>query len=154
MTVFAVYCPKKRDPLDAPEALRFVPERPSFWALIVPPVWLVLRGVWLGLLFWLAASAALFALTRGLPPGLTSMLQVLFAVWFAFSARDIEQVSLSLLGWRCLGVVEAPNRAAAERRWFEAAVAPVPVEVNEPFGGDRRIPAGVIGFEGFGEGRR
>ena len=35
MAMFAVYCPPDVAPTEAPEALRFVPERPSLWAFLV-----------------------------------------------------------------------------------------------------------------------
>jgi hypothetical protein len=151
MAIYAVYSPKGVTPVDAPEKLRFVPERPSLWAFVVPPVWLLARRLWLGFALWLVAVVALSLATRGMVDDPAGLIWLAFWLWFAFAARDIEQASLTRAGWRLIDLVEAPTVSAAERRHFdrayadrigaEAPVGPAPV---------RRPAAGVIGFEAFG----
>ena len=150
MAIYAVYCPPGTTPTETPEALRFVPERPSFWAFVLPPIWLLAHRLWFGLLFWLVAVAALAWLYGLMPAAPATFVMLLFWLWFAFAARDIEQATLARAGWTLAGLVEAPNRDAAERRFFEAAA-----DVPPPHGpvGLARPAAPIVGFEGFG-GRR
>lgn len=153
MTMFAVYCPPGATPEEAPEALRFVAERPSLWAFLAPPLWLLARRLWLGLAFWLVGAAAVWALTRGLAPEPRGVIRALAWLWFAFAARDIEQSSLARAGWALAALVDAPSRAAAEIRFFDRAVAApaASAERRAATGGGR---GGVIGFEAFGDTRR
>lgn len=151
MTIYAVYCPKKRAPVDVPERLRFIPERPSFWAFVVPPLWLLLRRAWLGLVLWLLAVIALAVVTQGMADDVAGPIWLAFWVWFAVSARDLQQAELTGTGWALVDVVEAPTRAAAERRYFDRAFAAIPVPAEVGPAPVRRPAAGVIGFEGFEE---
>lgn len=155
MAMFAVYCPPDVAPADAPEALRFVAERPSLWAFLVPPLWLAARRLWVGLIIWFAAAAALWAVTRGLDPAPAGIVRALGWLWFAAAARDIEQAALDRAGWTLIAVVNAPSRAAAEIRYFTTALAAAAPAAAAPTGGRRPVAgAGVVGFEGFGGASR
>lgn len=153
MATYAVYCPKGIDPAEAPEKLRFVPERPSLWALLVPPLWLICRRLWLGLAFWLIAVVALAVVTRGMADDPAGLIWLVFWLWFAFAARDIEQGSLTRTGWRLIDLVEAPTLAAAEHRHFDRAYAAPRAAATVPAPA-RHAPTGVIGFEAFGGAQR
>ena len=162
MVLYAVYSPKGLEPDDAPEALRFVPERASLWALLVPPLLLVLRRMWLALVFWLAAFLAVTAVAMLLAPEVAGLCYLLFWIWFALSARDLEQASLTRAGWRLEAVVEGHNVGSAERRFFERLAAPppgpfpAPPRGREPFGrpGGGPGPGSIVGFEAFGGAAR
>lgn len=155
MAMFAVYCPPDVAPTEAPEALRFVPERPSLWAFLVPPLWLAMRRLWVGLIVWLAAAVALWAVTRGLDPAPAGIVCALAWLWFAAAARDIEQAALDRAGWTLVAVVNAPSRAVAEIRYFTAAVVDAAPAATTPHPGRRPVlGAGVVGFEAFGGAQR
>jgi hypothetical protein len=160
MTTYAVYCPKDAAPEETPERLAFIRQRMSFWALVLPPVWIVARGLWLTLIFWLAAASAIIALMAKLNPGLAPPAFILFALWFALSARDFEEATFIRRGWRLVGLVEARGLREAEARFFADLVEDAP-PAAPPAGGtsDRaglctapRVAAGtIVGFEGFGK---
>lgn len=155
MAMYAVYCPPDVAPTEAPEALRFVPERPSLWALLVPPLWLVAHRLWVGLAVWLATVVALWAVTRGLDPTPAFLVRALAWLWFAVAARDIEQAALDRAGWTLVAVIHAPSRAAAEMRYFATALIDAAPAAATPHPGRRPVAgAGVVGFEAFGGARR
>lgn len=155
MAMYAVYCPPDVAPTDAPDALRFVAERPSLWALLVPPLWLMAHRLWAGLIVWLAAAAALWAVTRGLDPAPAGIIRALGWLWFAAAARDIEQATLDRAGWTLVAIVSARSRAAAEIRYFTTAAVDMAPVTPGPSSGRRPVAgAGVVGFEAFGGARR
>ncbi|MBP0650914.1 hypothetical protein J8J40_28080, partial [Mycobacterium tuberculosis] len=67
---------------------------------------------------------------------------------------------LSRAGWTLEALVDGPNRAVAEQRFFQdyaqdyamalAAPVPAPARTADPAGGRRPGAAPVIGFERFG----
>lgn len=109
----------KGAPLDG-EGLDFVHEGFSWPAFIAPLVWLVYERLWLALLLYLLASAglAVAGVAAGLDRNGLLVLNIAFQLAFAFEANDIRRWTLSLRGYRQIGLVAGRNLVEAEREFF------------------------------------
>ena len=90
MTVYSIFekpqekAAKNRAPLLVPPVT--VPERFSWTAAIVPPLFAVLNGLWLLLIFWIALVAGLAYVSRVIGDDAAFWLYVLVAVFMGFEA--------------------------------------------------------------------
>jgi hypothetical protein len=140
MAVFTVHepRPRKSESVAAPERYRFVRDGFHFWAFLLGPLWMLWHGLWLVLLIYLvgtaAIQAALFAL--GMSGAVKFAVGFLIAVLVGCEAGTLWRWSLRR--WTNVGVVVAPTREEAERRFFSSwdsgatlptPVAPLPPEV-------------------------
>ncbi len=102
------------------EGLDFVHEGFSWPAFIVPLVWLVYERLWLALILYVVAGTALAV--AGAAAGLDAtgllVLNTAFQLAFAFEANDIRRWTLSLRGYRQIGLVAGRNLVEAEREFF------------------------------------
>lgn len=157
MTIYTVHAPPDAEvSAETAQRIRFVKEGFSFWALVLPAVWLLFNRLWLAFLGWLAVIVALQVAGRWVGEVETGVVAFVFGVWFAVEARDIQRWTLARRGWRLLGVVESSDRDTAERRFFEAwlgaeappapaePVPPKPPAAAQP--APRPAPSGVIGL--------
>ena len=119
-------------------------------SLFVPLFWLLFRRQWLGLLAYLAATAALGGLgsALGLPAAAQTLALLVFAVLVAVSANDWRRWRLQAAGYGLIDVVSGRDLTEAERRLFRrlaaAAAAPLPagdaaVRPASPAAGRRRV---------------
>jgi hypothetical protein len=110
--------------------LRLVRDGFSLFALILPLIWLLWNRLWLILLAWIAAVIGIEALARFAGEVPASIVAVLFALWFAVEARDLQRWTLARRGWQDAGVVVASHADEAERRvveaWLTAPTATAP----------------------------
>lgn len=89
-------------------------------ALVIPVIWMLFRGQWLGLLAYatlglaLASAGALFGLHEMLQSTLAFGLNVIVAA----TANDWRRWRLEAAGYVLRGVVAAPDQAQAEERLF------------------------------------
>jgi hypothetical protein len=104
--------------------MRLVRDGFSVFALILPLIWLVWNRLWLVLLAWIAVVIGIEALARVAGEVPASIVAVLFALWFAVEARDLQRWTLARRGWQDAGVVVASHADEAERRVVEAWLAP------------------------------
>jgi hypothetical protein len=127
MAIYTVHVPAgdERTPERA-ERVRFVKEGFAFWALVLPLVWLIWHRLWLGLLLFLLGVLGIVAIDRFVGEGVSTVVSILFLVWFAIEARNIRRWTLDRRGYTFAGVVEATDLAAAERRFFETWTAEQP----------------------------
>lgn len=159
MAIYTVHVPPGAEPsAERAEKVRFVKDGFALWALLLPPVWLVWRRLWLGLLLWFAAVLALDLLGRLAGDPVGAVAGALFAVFFALEARSLERWTLGRRGYRFAGVVEGPDRETAERRFFEtwtgAPVAPpAPPALPAPAPARTVPPGPVIGLFPSPKGR-
>lgn len=109
----------KGAPIDG-EGLDFVHEGFSWPAFLLALPWLVYERLWLALLLYVVVSTALMA--AGAAVGLDETgLFVLSLAWqfvFACEANDIRRWTLSLRGYREIGIVAGRNLVEAEREFF------------------------------------
>ena len=119
MTVYTVHAPMKADGVAVdPGELVFVKEGFSWPALLIPPVWLIYRRLWLALLIWLVAVIVLGALAGFAGTDASTVVLVLFAFWFALEANGFRRWTLERRRHALVGVVEGRTLEEAERRFF------------------------------------
>jgi hypothetical protein len=126
MTVYSIFekpqgkAAKKRVRFTPPVA---VPDRFSWLAMLLPPVFAILNGLWLLLVFWLALVAGLAYAGRVIGPDAASALYVLVAVFMGFEAPAFRRDGLSARGylWRGDMIATAPD--AAERDFIAGSAA-------------------------------
>jgi Protein of unknown function (DUF2628) len=127
MTVYTVHGPPPRKNEDAADPARFVFVRDGFyfWACLLAPLWMLRRRLWLVLLLYAlvmaATHAALWAL--GVSAAVTAAVELLIALLVGFEAASMRRWTLTRRGWNNAGIVVAPDRETAERRFFDSWVA-------------------------------
>ena len=99
MTIYTIFDPKPGK-ADLPAA---VPEQFSWLAAILPPVFLLLHGLWLETLAWGLGVAALLVVTPFIGDGAAFWLYVLGAIWLGLSAPGLRRHALHWRGWRYRG---------------------------------------------------
>jgi len=141
MAVFTVHEPRSRKDGGAaePERYRFVRDGFHFWAFLFGPLWMLWHRLWLVLLIYIVLTTAiqfgLFAL--GISDAVKFAVGFLIALLVGFEAGTLRRWSLRR--WRNVGVVVAPSREEAERRFFASwetaepartLAAPLPPDVS------------------------
>ncbi|MCR6671093.1 DUF2628 domain-containing protein [Devosia ginsengisoli] len=95
MTLYAIFDPKQGKPA-LPAA---VPEKFSWFAAILPPLFLVAHGLWLELVAWVLKVVALVVLSRFIGGDTTFLLYALAAIWLGFAAPGLRRHALTWRGW-------------------------------------------------------
>jgi hypothetical protein len=111
VTLFAIFQPKAES-ADLP---RVVAERFSFFACLLPPVFLLRHRLWLETLAWLIGAIALAVLTPVLGEA-GFYLYLVSAVWLGFAAPSLLRAALTRRGWLADGyaVAAKPDLAQLE----------------------------------------
>lgn len=122
MASWSVYEPPGTEPgsIASADGSVFVKDGWSWGALLVPPVWLLWRRMWLVFLAWLAVALVFGAVETVLNAGtaVTGWAEALFALWFALEANAMRQWTLARNGWRSAGIATGSDRVDAEHRFF------------------------------------
>jgi len=95
MTLYAIFDPKPGR-RDLPAS---IPEKFSWFAAILPPVFLVSHGLWLELVAWLLKVVALVVLSGFIGGDASCALYLLVAIWFGFAAPGFRRHALQWRGW-------------------------------------------------------
>jgi hypothetical protein len=99
VTLYAIFDPKPgKAHLPMPVAEKF-----SWLAALLPPVFLLLHGLWLETLAWMLGVAALVVATPLIGNGAASWLYILGAIWLGLSAPGLRRHALLWRGWRFRG---------------------------------------------------
>ncbi|HEY8595319.1 MAG TPA: DUF2628 domain-containing protein [Devosiaceae bacterium] len=114
MTVFAVY--SRAHDKNGPEA-RALPERFSWFAFLLPPVWALVHGLWLALAGWVIFLVGLNALAERIGSDTPFALYVLGALWTGFEASALRGAALRRGGWTSAGDAVASGPDLAELEW-------------------------------------
>ena len=114
MTLFAVYA--RSHDKHGPEA-RALPERFSWFAMLLPPVWALAHGLWLALAGWVIFLVALGGVAEGIGPDATITLYALAALWTGFEASALRGAALRRGGWTSAGDAVASAPDLAELEW-------------------------------------
>jgi hypothetical protein len=121
MTVYTVHEPRPRrgDGESNPDRFVFVRDGFHFWAVLLGPLWMLWHRMWLVLLGFLVLTGAVQAAmaTLGASAGVRFIIGFLIALLVGIEAGTLRRFSLRR--WRHHGVVVAPDREAAERRFFD-----------------------------------
>lgn len=125
MPAFAVMEPPGRpDAVGHVDRYVFLPEKFNVWAFLLAPLWFVAHRLWLELLVYLAATAAIVGGLWAIGAGavvLPALLLLDFLV--GLEASTIRALALRRRGWRDAGVVIADDVDLAERRFFDDVFA-------------------------------
>lgn len=95
MTLYAIFDPKPGRPA-LPAA---IPEAFSWFAAILPPVFLLSHGLWLELVAWLLKLVALVVLARLVGGDAAFALYLTIAIWLGFAASGLRRHALAWRGW-------------------------------------------------------
>jgi hypothetical protein len=129
MKIYTVHVPVLRDGQVSsdPDRVRFVRDGFYFWAFLLGPLWMLWNRLWLVLVIYLIAIAALFAglATLGVSSSVQFVVGFLIAILIGCEAGSLRRWSLRRR-WTQAGVVAAADLEAAERRFFESLTDGVP----------------------------
>jgi hypothetical protein len=123
MAVYTVHEPRPRrnEVAAPPERYAFVRDGFYFWAFLFGPLWMLWHRLWLVLVMYLVADAAIYAAlwALGLSGAVKFAVAVLIAILVGCEAGTLRRWSLRRR-WTNVGLVVAPNQETAERRFFES----------------------------------
>ena len=102
---------------DDPEP-RAVPDRFSWFATLLPPVYCLAHGLWWGLLGYVAAVAALVALSGVIGGDAALWLYIVLALLFGFEGATLRRVRLNRRRYGYAGELVATDELAAEAAWL------------------------------------
>lgn len=134
--------------------IRFLKEGFSLFALIAPPLWMLIHRLWLALILYIGTLLVIdltlehLAIDQSVRLAVEAGLSLLIGL----EAANIRRLSMELAGWREVGAVVAANIDEAEARFFvpwsadldiqpaSSRAASAPARVMEVFshGGARR----------------
>ena len=142
MTTYLVFEPPadRGDRAARAERIVLVPDRFSWAAFLLAPLWMLWRRLWLVLLAYVVLMAAVtLALTvAGVGPGVRVLVGALISLLVGLESANLRRWALLRGGWRELGTTIGGDVAAAERRFFDAYVATAAARDAAPAG---RSPA-------------
>jgi hypothetical protein len=127
MKVYTVHEPplRRNESSVDPDRFVFVRDGFHFWAFVLGPIWMLWHRLWLVLLLYVVATAAvqfgMFAL--GLAAPAQFAVGALIALLVGFEAATFRRWTYTRRRWRNLGPVIAPDLLAAEHRFFDAWAA-------------------------------
>ena len=107
-----------------PDQFVFVRDGFSFWAFLLPPIWMLRHRLWLVLLLYLAVAMALAAALHLLGASISARLAagLLLSLLVGFEAATLRRFGLARRRWNEVGIVVGDDLEAAERRFFDAWV--------------------------------
>jgi len=143
MPVYTVHAPVADGAeASAPDSFTFVRDGFHFWAAALSVFWLAWNRLWLALIGWIAASAAIQFAMMALGAGRGSMLlaNLLIALLMGFEAASLQRWTLSRRNWRQIDIVVADDEEAAEHRFFDRWAARHRGSVNDQWAVDRGGP--------------
>lgn len=126
MSVYTVHQPPARatEPVPSPEQFAFVRDGFSFWAFLLPPVWMLWRRLWLVLLIYVVAVIVVEGGLRlaGGSVAAIAVVAVLIRLLAGMEASTLRRWTLARRGFREVGIVSAVDLEDAERRFFDSWV--------------------------------
>ena len=121
MPVYTVHAPSDVTLRDEADKFVFVRDGFHFWAMLLGPLWLLWKRLWLVLLGYIVAIAAVGVALRLL--GATTEVRVivfaLIALLMGLEAASLRRWSYSRGKWRQIDFVVADDEETAERRFFD-----------------------------------
>ncbi len=128
MPAYTVHEPPPRDGDDvaaATDRFVFVRDKFSLWAFVFGPLWMMWRRLWLVLLLYILAMAALHAglWAIGASGAVKFAVSFLVSLLIGFEASTLRRWTLTRRGWINHGAVVSDDEESAERRFFDAWIA-------------------------------
>jgi hypothetical protein len=93
MTIYAVF------DRDANEAPAVVPDRFSWFAALLPPVFALVHGLWLEFVVYFVLVFLLSASSAAIGDNAAFWIYVLLAAWIGFGAPALRRGALARRGW-------------------------------------------------------
>jgi hypothetical protein len=143
MPVYTVHAPVTNNAgIHATDRFAFVRDGFHIWAALLGPVWLGWHRLWLALIGWIVAMAAIdVGMARlGAGGGTIFLANLLIALLMGFEAASLRRWTLSQRNWRQLDIVVADDEEAAERRFFDRWTAKQRALSNDSSAVDRGAP--------------
>jgi hypothetical protein len=119
MAVFTAYLPPDGNAGDA----RFVADRASLLALILPPVFLIWHRLWWPLVLYVMATILLMVIGAVVSEGLSAALGLLPGFFLFVHGRELVRDNLLARGWREAAAISANDAAEAELRFYKGYAA-------------------------------
>ena len=121
MPVYTVHAPTAyAADFRATDKFVFVRDGFHFWAMVLGPLWLIWKRLWLALLGWLVLTIALGVAVVELGGGAAAMvIGIIIAILTGLEASTLQRWTYSRRKWRQLDVVVADDEESAERRFFD-----------------------------------
>ena len=132
MALYTVLIPGGSQSDRDPMAATFVKEGFAWPALFFALPWLIFRRLWLVLIGYLIASAAIGLIGYALGDGFTEPSMVLLQFLFALEANELRRWTLGRHGYRLVAVVEGRDIEEAEIRYFAGGGAAEAGEASPP----------------------
>ena len=124
MAVYTVHEPPLKADQTQPDPERFVFVRDgfSFWAFLLPPLWMLRHRLWLVLLGYVIVTAALQVGLSLIGASSTVMLVAgaLLSLLIGFEATTLRRFTLARRRWANVGIVVGDDLESAERRFYDA----------------------------------
>lgn len=114
MTYFVAHENPKRT---GDDTLICLPERFSWLAFLLPPVWAIAKGLWGILVVILVMMTAILLANKFVSLPVFSV-YLLGAWWLGFEASSLQSATLERRGWTESGLYFAQNLMLAERKFF------------------------------------
>jgi len=127
MPVYTVHAPIANNAgIAATDRFAFVRDGFHVWAALATVVWLAWHRLWLALIGWIIAVAAIESECGALGAGRMAIFlaNVLIALLMGFEAASLRRWTLSRRNWRQLDIVVADDEESAERAFFSIAGPP------------------------------
>jgi hypothetical protein len=120
-----------------PDRFVFVRDRFAFWAFVLPPLWLLIKRLWLVFVLFMLLIAVVGALfyVADIGQPARALIVMLISFLLALEAPTLQRWTLARRNWTQIGVVVADDRDEAERRFFDGWVerqAPLPAAAPQP----------------------
>lgn len=122
MKLYTVHLPPETPAAKAADKVLFIRDGFSWFALVLPVVYVLWYRMWWVLLGVLAAAGATELAARAAGPAAGTIISVVFALAFATEANGLRRWTLARKGWRYAGTVAGGSLEEAERRFFETGV--------------------------------
>jgi hypothetical protein len=117
MTLYSIY--ERPDPESGfdriPEA---VPEKFSWFAAFLPPLYALAHGMWLTLLFWIALVGGLVYAAPSIGESAAIGIYVLVALFIGFEAPALRREQLSFRGYLYRGEIIAAGEDLAQHEYL------------------------------------
>ncbi|MBZ0209341.1 MAG: DUF2628 domain-containing protein [Hyphomicrobium sp.] len=122
MVIYSVHEPPNvsADRLESAEQLVFVKDGFSWFAAALPPIWLLMKRMWLEFAIYVGATGLLvWALTAAGAADLANAILLAAQIVFGFEAGALYSAALERRGWHLVGTVAGRNSEDCERRFLE-----------------------------------
>jgi len=143
MPVYTVHAPVTNNAgIAAADRFTFVRDGFHIWAALAGVIWLAWHRLWLALIGWIVAIAAINVGMSALGAGRGTIFvaNVLLALLMGFEAATLRRWTLSRRKWRQLDIVVADDEELAERRFFDRWTAKQRALSNDQSAVERGAP--------------